>query len=407
MTTAPADATAPTGETDARWMRRALAVAESARGTTRPNPFVGAVLVADDVEVAHGATGPAGTAHAEVRALDAAGDAASGATLYVTLEPCAHVGRTPPCTQAVLHAGIARVVIGLADPNPLAAGGTEDLRAAGVEVETGVLADRVAAQQEVFVTTTRTGRPHLTLKIAQTVDGTTRPDHPGRGWITGPDARRRVHGLRADADAILVGSGTALADDPALTVRDVAPGPRPPRPVVVDRRGRLPMDRQVVRTGTIVVTAATSETSWRDGLAQQGVTVVVADDLRDGLSALLDHDVTAVLAEPGTTLGGALVADDLVDRLLLHVADTTVDDDRPWTPALPVGDLVPVARRRLGADVEWEFRHPLESGRSAGSNAGTATTSGPPPPSASVVREPSRDRPAAPGQPPSAAPAHP
>ncbi len=341
---------------DARWMRRALAVAESARGTTRPNPFVGAVVVADDVEVAHGATGPAGTAHAEVRALDAAGDAAVGATLYVTLEPCAHVGRTPPCTQAVLHAGIDRVVVGLVDPNPLAAGGAATLREAGVEVVTGVLADRVADQQEVFVTATRTGRPHLTLKVAQTVDGTTRPDRVGRRWITGPAARSRVHDLRAEADAVLVGSGTVLADDPALTVRDAPPGPRPPRGVVLDRRGRTPLDAQVVRPGTIVVTGPTAPVAWRESLSGRGVEVVVADDLVDGLQALVDHDVTAVLAEPGTTLGRALLAADLVDRLLLHVADTTVVDDRPWTPALPVGDLVPVARRHLGSDVEWEWR---------------------------------------------------
>lgn len=407
MTTAPADATAPTGETDARWMRRALAVAESARGTTRPNPFVGAVVMADDVEVAHGATGPAGTAHAEVRALDAAGDAASGATLYVTLEPCAHVGRTPPCTQAVLHAGIARVVVGLADPNPLAAGGTEDLRDAGVEVETGVLADRVAAQQEVFLATVHHGRPFVTLKLAQRRDGETRPDEVEGRWITGADARRRVHDLRASVDAVLVGSGTVLADDPALTVRDAPAGPVPPRAVVLDRRGRTPFDARVVRPGTIVVTGPPAPVAWREALACRGVEVVVADDLRHGLSALLDHDITAVLAEPGTTLGRALLAADAVDRLLLHVAGTTVDDERSWAPAVPPGDLVAVARRRIGDDIEWEFRPPVPSASPTRSDAGTVSTSGPGPPPAPFVREPSADRPAAPAEPSSAAPAHP
>lgn len=394
-------------DADASWMRRALAVAESARGITRPNPFVGAVVVADDVEIAHGATGPAGTAHAEVRALDAAGDAAVGATLYVTLEPCAHVGRTPPCTHAVLHAGIDRVVVGLADPNPLAAGGATTLREAGVDVVTGVLADRVAAQQEVFVTAIRTGRPHLTLKVAQTVDGATRPDRVGQRWITGAAARRRVHDLRAEADAVLVGSGTVLVDNPALTVRDAPAGPRPPRAVVLDRRGRTPGDAQVVRPGTIVVTGPAASVAWRESLSGHGVEMVVADDLVDGLHALVDHDVTAVLAEPGTTLGRALLADDLVDRLLLHVADTTVDDDRPWTPALPVRDLVPVARRDVGADVEWEFRRADEPGRSTRSHVDAASTSGSAPSSASTVRDPSGDRPAAPAEPSSAAPARP
>lgn len=357
VTTQPATTPATT-RGDARWMRRALAVAEDARGHTRPNPFVGAVVVADDHEVATGATGPAGTAHAEVRALQAAGPA-RGATLFVTLEPCAHVGRTPPCTDAIVAAGIARVVVGLADPNPLAAGGATRLREAGIAVTTGVLADEVAAQQEVFLATVTRGRPHVTLKIAQLPDGTTRPDRAGRRWITGPVARRRVHALRAGVDAVLVGSGTALADDPALTVRDAAPGPRPPRAVVLDRRGRLTRDLQVVRPDTIVVTAPSSDPAWRAALVAAGVDVVVADGLDEGLACLLDHDVTAVLAEPGTTLGEALVAADAVDSMLLHVADTTVDDDRAWTPAItPTDDLELAARRRLGDDVEWAWRRP-------------------------------------------------
>ncbi len=348
------DAVHPGG--DSRWMRRALAVAAPARGRTRPNPFVGAVVVVDDREVAVGATGPAGTAHAEVRALAAAGGAARGATLVVTLEPCAHTGRTPPCTEAILAAGVTRVVVGLRDPNPLASGGAQRLRAAGVEVVTGVLADEVAAQQAEFLAVVEQGRPHVTVKLAQRPDGSTRPDDTGGRWITGAVARRRVHELRASVDAVLVGSGTALADDPSLTVRDAAPGPRPPRAVVVDRRGRLPLDRRVVRPGTIVVTARDADPAWREALAGRGVVVVVAEDLRGGLAALLDHDVDTVLAEPGTTLGRALVAGDQVDRLLLHVADRTVDDARPWTPAVPTGDLLAVASRRLGDDVEWDLR---------------------------------------------------
>lgn len=344
---------------DAAWMWRALAVAETARGQTRPNPFVGAVVVGDGAEVAVGATGRAGTAHAEVRALDAAGERARGATLVVTLEPCAHVGRTAPCTEAILDAGITRVVVGLPDPNPVAAGGADRLRAAGLEVVTGVLADRVAAQQAEFLVAATTGRPHLALKLAQTRDGATRPDVVGHRWITGPAARRRVHRLRADADVVLVGSGTALADDPALTVRDAAPGLRHPRPVVVDRRGRLTRELRVVRSGAIVVTTSTSPASWRRMLEEAEVTVVVADDLADGLRRLHDLGIGAVLAEPGTTLGRALVDADLVDRLLLHVADTDVADVAAWTPALPPPETLDlVARRQLGDDVEWEWRRP-------------------------------------------------
>ncbi|MBY5163773.1 bifunctional diaminohydroxyphosphoribosylaminopyrimidine deaminase/5-amino-6-(5-phosphoribosylamino)uracil reductase RibD [Salsipaludibacter albus] len=345
---------------DVRWMRRALAVGEVARGRTRPNPFVGAVVVADDHEVAVGATGPAGTAHAEVRALEQAGERAHGATLVVTLEPCAHVGRTAACTAAIAAAGIARVVVGLADPNPLAAGGAERLRAAGIDVTVGVLDAEVAAQQAVFLTTVEHARPHVTLKLAQLPDGATRPDQVGRRWLTGPVARQRVHRLRAEVDAVLVGSGTALADDPALTVRDAAPGPRPPRAVVVDRRGRSTPDLEVVRPGTIVLTASTADPDWRAVMASAGVEVVVADDLGDGLRRLRDLDVAAVLAEPGTTLGRALVAADLVDTLVLHVAGTRVDDDRPWTPAVsPPPEFLLETRRRLGDDVEWTWRRPL------------------------------------------------
>ena len=340
-----------------RWMRRALALAEAARGETGPNPFVGAVVVGDGgEEVGAGSTGPVGTAHAEPRALAVAGDRATGATLYVTLEPCAHHGRTPPCTDAVLAAGIRRVVVGMRDPNPVAGGGIDVLRAAGIEVVEGVLAHRVATQLAVFVTTVRHRRPYVTLKLAQTSDGVTDPALLSSRWITGPVARARVHDLRAGVAGILVGSTTALVDDPALTVRAAPPGPVPPRAIVVDRRGRLPTDHRVVRDGTIVVTSAHAPTRWCAGLRAAGVDVVAVDSLAGGLEALLARDVVSVLAEPGPTLAQALLADEVVDRLLVHVASSSVADPGGVDWAVPTTGLAAVARRRLGPDVEWEFR---------------------------------------------------
>lgn len=341
--------------TDERWMRRAIAVAESARGTTRPNPFVGAVVVADGVEIATGATAPVGGPHAEPRALAAAGTRARDATLYVTLEPCTHHGRTPPCTDAIVAAGVARVVIGMADTSPVAAGGADHLRARGLDVTTGVLGDRVLDQLEVFATVVAHGRPHVTCKLAQTIDGVTDPALLGGRWITGAQARARVHDLRAQVAGVLVGSTTALVDDPALTVRHAPAAATPPRPIVMDRRGRLPLDHDVVRPGAIVVTAPGSSTEWRTGLGSRGVDVVVVDSLAAGLAALVGRDVDAILAEPGPVLATALLEAGAVDRLLFHVADSKVSDPRPVEWALPVRGWTPVARRALGADAEWEF----------------------------------------------------
>jgi len=363
--------------TDERWMRRAIAVAESARGTTSPNPFVGAVVVADGVEVATGATAPVGGPHAEPRALAAAGTRALGATLYATLEPCTHHGRTPPCTDAIVAAGVARVVIGMADTSPVAAGGAERLRACGLDVATGVLGDRVLDQLEVFATVVAHDRPHVTCKLAQTIDGVTDPALRGGRWITGARARAHVHDLRARVAGVLVGSTTALVDDPALTVRHAPRGATLPRPIVMDRRGRLPLDHAVVRPGAIVVTAPGSSTEWRTGLGSRGVDVVVVDSLVAGLAALVERDVDSILAEPGPVLATALLEAGAVDRLLFHVADSTVSDRRSVEWALPVRGWTPVARRALGADVEWEFAPPtsVASPWDATDAATTATSS--------------------------------
>lgn len=343
----------PVDAGDHAYMLAALALAERGRGTTRPNPMVGCVVVRDGVVVGEGWHQRPGGPHAEVVALAAAGESARAATVFVSLEPCSHHGRTPPCTDALVAAGVRRVVYAAADPHPRACDGGRVLAAAGVEVIAGVLAAAAEAQNEVFLTAARLRRPHVTLKLARNAAGALHV--PGRRWITGDGARIEVHRLRAEVDAVLVGSGTALADDPRLDVRhlDVA---RQPRPVVLDGRGRLRHDARVVRPGAVVVTAPRSPLAWRRTLIGRGVDVVEVPaagaygvDLTAALSALHARDVRAVLAEPGPTLATALLADGLVDRLVLHTA--------PDGEAVAVGALPPAGwhlrrRRQLGADVE-------------------------------------------------------
>lgn len=321
-----------TGE-DRAHMARAIAVAERARGLSSPNPAVGCVLVRDGRVVTEAATAPAGGPHAEARVLTLAGDAARGATAYVTLEPCAHHGRTPPCADALAEAGLVRVVFGLADPNPLARDGAAVLRAAGVRVDGGVLAPWVAEQLEGFRRAVAAGRPQVTLKLAHTVDGRTAPPvdadegAPAGGWVTGMRARRAVHRWRAGVDGVLVGSGTVLADDPRLDVRHVpAPGGQP-RAIVLDTRLRTPLDAEVVRPGTLLLTGAEPDPAASRALGDAGVVVETVPcgpdghlDLEVALSRLVAHGVTSVLAEPGVTLARALVRAGLVDRLVCHVA---------------------------------------------------------------------------------------
>ncbi len=209
---------------DEIWMSQAVELGQEVRATTSPNPWVGAVIVpAGDEPAAEGATQPPGGPHAEAVALELAGETARGGTLYVTLEPCAHQGRTPPCADAVIAAGVRRVVVGVLDPDPNVSGkGVERLREAGVQVDVGVLAGEVEESLAPYLAHRRTGRPWVVLKLAATLDGRiAAPDGSSR-WITGPEARADVHQLRAESDAVLVGAGTVRADDPALTVRDAA-----------------------------------------------------------------------------------------------------------------------------------------------------------------------------------------
>lgn len=332
------DPTAP--QTTGRWtaadeafMRRALDLARSVLGRTSPNPAVGAVVVRDGRVVGEGATQPPGGAHAEVVALRQAGAAARGATLYVTLEPCGHQGRTPPCSQAIIAAGIARVVTATEDPNPLTSGrGPAALRAAGITVEVGLCEAAARELNEAYVCYITTGRPFTLAKVAMSLDGKIATASGESRWISGPAARQRVHEWRDVSDAIMVGAGTILADDPALTTR--LPGterpPHHPLRVIVDARGRIPLTARVLSPDlpgrTLVATTAFAGDAWLAALRAQGAETLVlpADgglvDLAALWRALGQREVTSVLLEGGATLLASAVAAGLVDKLAVFIA---------------------------------------------------------------------------------------
>jgi len=310
--------------TDETFMRRALALAVRGAGKTSPNPMVGAVIVRDGAIIGEGWHARYGTAHAEVAALAAAGAHAKGATIYVTLEPCAHHGKTPPCVGALLAAGVRRVVYAVDDPNPIAAGGAEWLRAAGVEVMGGVLRSDCAEMIAPFLFTAGNhDRPFVTLKLAISIDGAIVDASRGRGWLTGLESRRAVHLLRAAADAIAVGIGTALADDPALTVREVAAPRVPPVRVVFDRRARLPLDSTLLRTASeipvIDFTDGSAPESERQ-LRESGVQVQSVETLMQALALLRRRGVHHLLVEGGAGLASALMEAEVVDRLITFQA---------------------------------------------------------------------------------------
>ena len=317
--------------TDATFMRRALELAGRARGLTSPNPMVGAVVVRDGEVVGEGFHARAGAPHAEIVALARAGARARGATLYVTLEPCNHAGRTPPCAPAVLAAGVTRVVAALADPNPfVAGGGARALREAGVSVETGVLAAEAEAQNRVFLTAMRERRPHVTLKAGMTADGKIADVHGTARWITGEAARAESHRQRSEVDAIVVGVTTVLSDDPALTVRLGDPWPREPFRVVLDTSARTPVSARVIVGATparaLVAVGREAPAARIADLEAAGATVVRCPT-RDGrvavdavLAALFEREVRAVLLEGGGEAHAAFLDAGVVDRVTLYVA---------------------------------------------------------------------------------------
>ncbi len=341
-------------------MRRALELAAGGWGQTAPNPMVGAVVVRDGAIVGEGYHARFGEAHAEVMALHAAGERARGATLYVTLEPCNHEGKTPPCTHAIAAAGITRVVAAVRDPNPVASGGAAFLHARGIAVEFG---DGEAEARELnaafFHAVTRDDRPFVTLKLAMSLDAAIAHRGGSTTWITGPESRREVHRIRAGHDAIAVGIGTILADDARLTVRDW-PAPRvPPARVVFDSSLRLPLASGLVRTAReipVIVVARHANAARRAALEAQGVRVLEADGLADGLRALRAAGVRSLLLEGGARLAGSFLTASLVDRMIIFQAPVLLGPGAlaafAFAPSADPAHLqrLPVVERRVFGD---------------------------------------------------------
>jgi diaminohydroxyphosphoribosylaminopyrimidine deaminase/5-amino-6-(5-phosphoribosylamino)uracil reductase len=324
-------------------MARAIEAAGTVRCTTAPNPWVGAVIRTPQGRMFEGATAEPGGPHAEISALEVAGSAARGATLYVTLEPCSHQGRTSPCTSAVIDAGIVRVVVGVEDPDPNVAGaGLAALAEHGIDVEVGVQSDHVRTQLAAYLTHRRTGRPLVVLKLAATLDGGTAAPNGSSQWITSPEARADGHRLRAESDAILVGAGTVRRDDPSLTVRDY-------RPAMLPRWGSVDPRR-------IVLGAAAPESKVHPCMEFSG-------ELADLLDRLGDEGVMQLLVEGGATVAGSFHRAGLVDRYVLYQAPALFggDDAQGLFAGAGAFDMADVWRGRLisvervGLDVRMDF----------------------------------------------------
>ncbi len=322
-------------------MRRALAQAERGLYTATPNPRVGCVIVREGAVIGEGFHARAGEAHAEVAALADArerGHDARGATMYVTLEPCNHTGRTPPCTVAVIAAGVSRVVAAMADPNPAAAHGADRLRAAGIAVEIGLLADAARELNIGFVSRVTRGRPWVRMKIATSLDGRTALANGASRWITGVEARADGHRFRARACAILTGIGTVKADDPALTVRAVATS-RPPLRVVVDRHAETPPGAKVLTGGgTLMVTAGVRNATWPAAIESLALPDEAGRvDLAALMNELARRGVNELHVEAGAGLNGALLRAGLVDEVLSYVAPKFLGDPARGVAAFAAG----------------------------------------------------------------------
>jgi diaminohydroxyphosphoribosylaminopyrimidine deaminase / 5-amino-6-(5-phosphoribosylamino)uracil reductase len=354
--------------TDQRFMALALTLGRRGLGRTWPNPAVGAVIVKDGVIVGRGWTQSGGRPHAEVEALRRAGEAARGATLYVTLEPCSHHGKSPPCADAIVGAGLARVVSAIEDPNPEVAGqGHARLRSAGIVVDVGTGADEARRDHAGHIRRMRDGRPHVMLKLAISADGKVGAAGRTRVAITGAQVRDRVHLLRAQSDAIMVGIGTALADDPLLTCR--LPGMEKDSPVriVLDTSLRLPPASRLVQTARAlpvwVVTGANAPRAAEEVLAADGVVVLRAPERGDGLDLMevlkliAMRGISRLMIEGGPTLAAAFVAAELVDEAVLFHSPTIVGPDGiDALDGLPLGALTRsgllrhLATEPIGAD---------------------------------------------------------
>lgn len=362
----------PRGEArDVAFMSEALALARRGLGRTRPNPAVGAVVVKGGRIVGRGFHARAGGPHAEVGALAEAGSRARGATLYVTLEPCSHFGRTPPCAPAVVSAGLTRVVVGTGDPNPRVRGrGLRILQRAGVETVVGVCGDKARELIRAYAHHMQTGLPFVLLKLAASADGRIAAAGGASRWITSPPARRLVHEWRDELDAVLVGSDTVLADDPALTCR--RRGGRDPIRIVLDGRLRTPPDARLFREGRSPVWIATvrgASPRRAEALAAAGAEVLELParsghvDLRALLRELGKRDVVSLLVEGGSRLAGALLAEGRVDELRWFSAPILIGGDGiPMIGSLGVKSpqralrLVDLTGRSVGRDHLWTAR---------------------------------------------------
>ena len=347
-------------------MRRAMFHARRAEGVTTPNPLVGAIVVsAAGVVVGQGHHPRAGEPHAEAFALDDAGQRAQGATLFVNLEPCCHTGRTGPCTRRIIQAGIRRIVAAMADPNPLVSGkGFDELRAAGVQVDVGLLGDEAARLNRAFTIVQTEGRPMVIAKAAASVDGRIAAAPGVRTPLTSPQANRRTQRLRASVDAIGVGSGTLLADNPVLTVRECY-RPRPLARVIFDRQLRTPVTAAVCASRSqgpvIIMTTAAAARRYPErsaALRAAGVTVVEGSgELLPDLRRLVAFDISTLLLEGGARLHAAAWRAGVIDRLHLVVAPTALGAGGVKLfdgIDVPMSELIPVAVDRLGPDTWME-----------------------------------------------------
>ncbi len=352
---------------DARWMQLALTLGQRGLGQVWPNPSVGCVLVRNNRVIGRGCTQKGGRPHGEVVALAQAGGKARGATAYVTLEPCAHHGKTPPCAQALIDAGVTRVVGAIADPDPRVSGkGYEMLKAAGIAVTTGTLAAEATKAHIGFLTRITQNRPAITLKLATSLDGRIATRTGDSRWITGPAARRAVHMMRATNDAIMIGSGTAIADDPDLTVRGLGLANRSPVRVVMDSKLRTKPTGRLGKTSAITDTwmchgfdANTAEWQKTDAtlipcIPDQNGQI----DLHDALAKLAAKGITRLFVEGGGQLAASLIRHNLVDRLHIFTAGVAIGGDgRPQLGTLNIDTLANAPRftrgtsRQLGPDI--------------------------------------------------------
>jgi diaminohydroxyphosphoribosylaminopyrimidine deaminase/5-amino-6-(5-phosphoribosylamino)uracil reductase len=344
-----------------QWMRRALELAEKAAGRTSPNPMVGAVIVKNGRVIAEGYHKKAGRPHGEIEALRKAGQRARGGQMFVNLEPCCHQGRTPPCTEAIIESGIKEVFVGMRDPNPLVAGkGIRQLKRAGITIHTGILKRDCLRLNEVFVKYIQTGQPFVTLKSALSLDGKIATSTGESQWITGPEARERVHRLRNQVDAILVGAGTVLKDNPRLTTRLKKGKGHNPARVILDTRAEVPLKARVFhhanRDRVIYVTTSEAPASRVNRLKESGVEVQVISkknthiSLIQMINKLGKIGITSVLIEGGGGVNASALKEAIVDKVVLFMAPLIIGGEsapgvvggrgvKSLKQALPVKDI--------------------------------------------------------------------